>query len=79
MDMHYQKQVHGMEITRTLSTPITHGSYEEAAIAMVLLRARSTFPTPLAVPSATTVFVQYFPQLERKRLTLLKVVMNNDE
>lgn len=79
MDMLYQRQVIGMEIVQALFLPISHGSYEEETITLVLLRVRSAVAASMAVPASASVFVLCFPQLERKRLTLLKVVMNSDE
>ena len=79
MVMDCRKRTYGIMIAQSLSMPITLGSYEETSIAVGLMRVHSSLATALALVAPTTVFVLYFFQLERKRLTLLKVVMNRDE
>ena len=71
MDMVYLKLVVGIVITRTLLMPVTRGSYVvAAAIAVVLLRARSASGTTVVLPTTAAVFAPFFPRLERKRLAL---------
>lgn len=65
MDMDYQKQMLGMEITRTLFLPSTLGSIEEATVTMVLMPVCSARAAAMAMP-ATAVFVLRWWSMERK-------------
>ena len=56
-------------LTRTLLMLVTHGSNVVATITMVLMPARSTSTTTMAMPTTTTGFVlRWWPRLQYIRL-----------
>ena len=79
MVMDYLKLIIGIEIMRPLSVPIIRGSDVVVTAAMVPMRGRSTSAAAVVMPAPIAGSVLCFRSLERKRLTLLKVVMNKGE
>ena len=60
MDMDYQERMLGIEITRALLMPITHGWFVGATVSMVLMQVCSTLAVSMAIlaTSLPSVFVQ---------------------
>ena len=79
MVMDYLKLIIGMVLMRALSMPFFRGSNVMVTTSVVSMQGCSASATAMVMVAAVAGSVLFFRSLERKRLTLNKVILNNDE